>query len=990
LKYFLVAVISLSVAFSAVVWAQSPRATGTLRGQVVDPSGAVVPNAAVVVLDGGGTTHSVNSSHTGGYEIGNLPAGKYTVTANAQGFAVFVQDDVNVPAGQVTQFNISLQINVEQEKVNVEGVSPQVDVNPANNANAIILTGKDLEALPDDPDELQSDLEALAGPSAGPNGGQIYIDGFTGGQLPPKASIREIRINQNPFSAEYDKLGYGRIEIFTKPGTDKFHGQVSVLGNSSAFNTRNPFLGDAEQPPYDTVIFMGNIGGPINKKASFFFDIQHRNINEIAIVNAFLPPIVNDVGTPYSASVPDPRTRTNLSPRIDYQLTPNNTLTLRYQYYHDTQQNAGIGGFDLNAVNTPDFTSPSSGYNTASSENTLQLTDTQTIGAKAVNETRFAYERDTSEQYALSSAPSISVQGNFVGGGSSSGTESDHTDHYEVQNYTSLSLGKHFIKFGVRVRAIHDINASNAGFNGGFSFTDLQTYVNAEQGVPGAYPNQFSLGASANGIRSVVPVTMVDTGLYYQDDFKVRPTLTLSYGLRFETQTDIRDHADWAPRLGFSWGIDGRGKNPPKTVLRGGFGIFYDRFGENLILNADRYNGVNQELFTITSTPGCTTNCQSITFYPNIPAPNSLPKTSETVYQINPAVRTPYTMQTAFSLERQLTKISNLTVSYLHSRGVHQLVTVNANARLPGTPYSDGAFPFTGSGPIYQYISEAVFKQNQLIANFNVRAGARLSLFGYYALSYANSDTGASGAGGGAPTISSGTPLQSPNFPSDQYDISADYGRASFDIRHRIFGAGSISLPRNFRISPFLIFNSGMPYNVTVGQDLSGSSLLNARPAFATASTPPCTFPNPAACRFTIPSTTYTQIPINYLTGPNLFTLNLRVAKTFAFGRETSGNTGQGNGNRGGGGGGGRGGGGGFGRGPGGAMGGIFGPPTTSRRYNLTFSATARNVLNIVNPAIPIGTVTSSLFEHSNALASGPFSSGAANRKIELQLMFNF
>ena len=189
-------------------------------------------NATVAVLVSGGQTHSATTSKTGGYEIGNLPPGKYTVTANAQGFAVFVQNDVDVAAGQVAQFNIALDINVQEEKVNVqgEGENPQVDVNPANNASQIVLSGKDLDALPDDPDELQSDLEALAGPSAGPNGGQLYIDGFTAGQLPPKSSIREIRINQNPFSAEYDKLGYGRIEIFTKPGTDKFHGQFSGRG----------------------------------------------------------------------------------------------------------------------------------------------------------------------------------------------------------------------------------------------------------------------------------------------------------------------------------------------------------------------------------------------------------------------------------------------------------------------------------------------------------------------------------------------------------------------------------------------------------------------------------------------------------------------------------------------------------------------------------------------------------------------------------------
>src|ERR1700749_672012 len=116
-----------------------------------------------------------------------------------------------------------------------------LSVDPAANAGAIVIQGKDLEALSDDPDELQSDLQALAGPSAGPNGGEIYIDGFTGGTLPPKSSIREIRINQNPFSAQYDKLGYGRIEVFTKPGTDEYHGQFYLMGNDSVFNTSNPF-----------------------------------------------------------------------------------------------------------------------------------------------------------------------------------------------------------------------------------------------------------------------------------------------------------------------------------------------------------------------------------------------------------------------------------------------------------------------------------------------------------------------------------------------------------------------------------------------------------------------------------------------------------------------------------------------------------------------------------------------------------------------------
>src|SRR5208337_1619256 len=314
-------------------------------------------------------------------------------------------------------------------------------------ASAVVLSGKDLEALPDDPDELQSDLEALAGPSAGPNGGQLYIDGFTAGQLPPKSSIREIRINQNPFSAEYDKLGYGRIEIFTKPGADKFHGQFSVEGNNSGLNSRNPFLNADATQPYYSVIYMGNVGGPINKKASFFFNVQRRNIDEIAVVNTpALDANFNQIQL--SESVPNPRTRTNISPRIDYQVTPNNTLTARYQYYRDTQENAGVGGSVL----------PEAGYDTTSTEHTVQITDTQILGSKAVNETRFQYLRDNSGQTPVTTPlqnplsptvtiiPSINVLGAFTGGRSSSGAQTDHQDHYELQNYTSISQGKHFVK----------------------------------------------------------------------------------------------------------------------------------------------------------------------------------------------------------------------------------------------------------------------------------------------------------------------------------------------------------------------------------------------------------------------------------------------------------------------------------------------------------------------------------------------------------------
>ncbi len=234
------------------------------------------------------------------------------------------------------------------------------------------------------------------------------------------------------------------------------------------------------------------------------------------------------------------------------------------------------------------------------------------------------------------------------------------------------------------------------------------------------------------------------------------------------------------------------------------------------------------------------------------------------------------------------------------------------------------------------------------------------------------------------------------NFPTDQQNIHLDYGRASFATRDRVFFGGSVALPRGFRLSPFLVFNSGTPYNVTVPQDLASTLQFNVRPAFAPNPTGACVSVL-ATCHYTLPTSPYDQIPINYLTGPNLFALNLRLAKTIGFGPETKGSQASGGPSGGGGGpggGGGRGGGGGgggmvgFGRGPGGG----FGGPSSTRRYSLTFSVNARNVLNRVNPGTPIGVwqPDSPTFGKSVSLAGGPFSTGAANRKIELQALFSF
>lgn len=954
--------------------AQTPATTGSLHGQALDPSGAAVAGATVVLNAADGHSTGATTNQQGVFDLKNLAPGKYTLELIAKGFALYKNEDVEIAADQVKNLKISLAIEEQEQQVVVSSDAPTVDVNPTNNASSITVSGKELDALPDDPDELQTDLEALAGPSAGPNGGQFYIDGFTGGQLPPKSSIREIRINQNPFSSEYDKVGYGRIEIFTKPGTDKWHGQVSINASDSALNSKNPFFnsssaGGAEFPPYYTTQYSANLGGSLSKKASVFITMDIRDINDVEVVNAQTVDPTTFAIIPFSAAVANPRKRYNVSPRLDYQLTKTNTLSMRYQYFRNNEINDGITAFSL----------PSQAYNSLSTEQTLQVGDTQVFGTNVINETRFQYLRDVSSQIAQSNAPSVIVGGAFSGGGNSLGNIEDTTNHYELQNYTSIQLKKNVLKFGARLRGLTDVNSATSGFNGAFVFPSIQAYqATLEGSQQGAV--QYSITGNANPDLNLTRFTVgqVDVGLFIQDDWRVKPNITFSYGLRFEAQNEIHDHDDWAPRLGLAWGI-GRGKNPPKTVLRAGFGIFYDRFNEMYALQAERLGGGADALtqFVVTTPPF---------FNPTTPIPiSTLPPTLTlpTIYQLQHNLRAPSTTQTAVSVEHQLTKIANVSVSYLNSRGADQLFSNNVNTPFLGQ--YDPAEPLLNRplgpiGNVYEYESEGIFRQNQLFVQSTVRAGAKLLVTAYYTLNYAKSDTAGANS-----------------FASNPFNVLADYGRAAFDIRNRFFMLASVALPYGFRISPFLIASSGIPYNITLNQDLLGSSQFNQRPTFATSSTPAqnaVTVPGfPAFDTLPPPGE---EIPVNSLTSAGRFTLNVRLSKTFGFGKvaDRPGSVG------GGGGGGGRGGG----RGPGGPFGGggggFGGLEGTNKRYTLTFSINARNLFNNVNALVPTAVLNpptatspasaSAFFAVPNALAGQPYSTSSANRQIYLQASFGF
>jgi hypothetical protein len=1009
----------VSVIFCSYSAFAQQQSLGTLRGQVTDEFGGLIIGATVTVADASGVQRTAKTDEEGRYAITGLPPGRYTVRVAAEGFAAFENTEVEVAAGRTEPLNVTLSVAIEQVEVTV-APEPEISTEPENNASAVVLRGADLDTLPDDPDDLAEALQALAGPSSGQEGGEFFVDGFSGGRLPPKESIREIRINRNPFSAEYDRIGFGRVEIFTKPGTDKLRGQSFFNFSDESLNSRNPFA--PTRASFQSRRYGGNLSGPlVAKRASFFLDFQRSETDDNDVINAI---ILNSAfaPAPFSQTVLTPARRTTFSPRLDYQLNKNNTLVARYSYEHSTATNSGVGDFSL----------LSRAFNTESTEQTLQMTETAIINQSVINETRFQYVRERTSQTGDNSQPTIRVSEAFTGGGSQVGQSFNNQDRFELSNYTSWVHGRHSFKAGARLRSVsvRDISEQNFGgtytFAGGsaplldansnvvlgadglpvqISITSIERYrrtlflrqpafglTPAQIRVRGGGPTQFSIA----GGNPQVDVSQVDFSPFFQDDWRVRPDFTLSLGLRYETQTNISSNLNFAPRVAFAWSPRSAGRQgQQQTVIRGGFGLFYQRFAENLTMQADRFNGVNQQQFVITT--GTLGGPAILDLFPAVPTADQLTafQIPQTRRQVAGDLQAPYTMQAAISIERQLPYRTTLSVNFISARTLHVLRSRNINAPLPGTfivgvPGS-GIRPLGNAGNVFLYESSGRFNQNQLIVSANNRFTRKLTFFATYTWNRARSDTDGVGS-----------------FPANQYDLSTEYGRSGQDIRHRFFLGGSINaLPWGIRLSPLITANSGRPFNITTGRDTNGDTLFTERPAFATDLTKPGVVQTRFGAFDPNPVPGQGLIPRNFGTGPSFFTVNLRMSKTFGFGEVPAsaaaagaGGGGQGGRGGGGGGGGGRRGGGGGGRGGGGfggtEGGGTFGDATeTPKRYSLTVSINVQNLLNHTNEGTPTGNLSSPFFGQSNSTSGGfGFGGGgnqaAGNRRIEALLRFSF
>ncbi len=903
---------------------------GVVAGNITDPAGALVPSAQVALSSGRQQPQTVTSDPQGAFHFLKVAPGRYTLTVQARGFGT-EQRSIGVQSGQTLRLTISLKIEVQREQVAVTG--DILDSSPDQNLGAIVIKGSDLEALSPDPQQLQLQIQAMAG---GDSGAKLFVDGFTASRLPPRSSIQEIRVNENPFSAQFDTTGSGRVEILTKPGTDALHGSLTLLGDDSALNSRNPYV--QEQPPYGSFYSEGDISGPVSKTSSWFLTGDQQTVGAQSFIHA----ITSTTGPAYTATISSPQTSVDAGPRVDFQLGKIQTISFRYQFGHQTQDNLLQNQLSL----------ASQAINTRHTDQTFQFSDTQVYSSRVINETRFQFMRTNDSSVSIDGVPTVLVQGAFTGGGNNLGQLHDGQNHYELQNYTSVLLGSNLLRIGARFRYGQDGNSSSAGFNGQFIFPSIDAYEITQQGLADHLtPAQIrAMGGGASQFSIIqgkpeVGVDLADLGVYIEDEWKMTPNMTLTPGLRFETQSDIPDHVDFGPRVSYAWAIGASGDRPAKAVLRAGIGIFYDRFPIDLVLNARRQNGVLQQQYVVNFPD----------FYPNVPPIGMLgPATLPTIYRVSPLLHSPITVQQSVGLDKEFFKHLTLSVDYTYYRGVDQLLTRNINAPLPGT--YNPADPTSGVRPlgtlqnIYEYDSLGASKRNRIFTNFHLRFNPVL-LYGYYIFGYSHSNTGGPSS-----------------FPSNQYNLHVDYGRAAEDIRNRFYLGGLVTLPLKLQLNPFLVTQSNAPFNITVGQDLNGDSQFNDRPAFATDLSRPSVYHTKWGTFDADPLPGQKIIPINYGTGPDLVMLNLGLTRNFAFGPALAEQPAP-----------------------------TAVPPgqkasrtAIARRYTMNLGIQAQNIFNNVNGGTPVGVLGSPLFGESTNLSTTQFSSSQANRILYLRLRLDF
>ena len=780
--------------------AQNQAGGFAVTGIVIDQRRAPVAEATVTLRQEPELpVEMVKTDVAGRFHFEGVPDGSYTVEVEHEGFAQSLtplQTSGKAP-GTLT---IKLSVSSVVTKLTVVGDEPaQVSTDMSENLDTASVDQNLLEKVPVfDQDYVTAMSAFLDAGAIGTSGVQTIVNGVEVSSVTVSASaVQEVRINQNPYSAEYARPGRGGLEIITKEAGADYHGTFNFIFRDSALNARDTFA--LVRAPEQRRIFEVAISGPIGHSKSWSFMLSgHRQEEDLqSIVFA------QGLSGPIQDSVPSPKRDTLLTLHIGHEFSENHAAYWQYTEWDYPSWNQGVGGFVL----------PEAATNSNQWEREWVFNDRLTISPHLIFQFQALVGWELHATTSVNSAQKIVVQDAFTSGGAQTDV-SGIEHHIQLSAVASWTHEKHFLKFGISVPDLsRRDNTNHSNFGSTYYFTSLTDY---QASHPYAFRQQQGIGS----------VSFWDDQLagFVQDEYRFRPNLSFSWGLRYNWQNHLIDNTQFAPRFAFAYSP---GKKR-KTVIRGGAGVFYDRTGPNPTSDLLLYNGLDLRNVLILN--------------PSFPDPfsggGSLGALPTDVVQFDPSIREPYSIQYSLGVERQLAKRTTLAVTYNGSRGIDLLRSRDTNAPLP-PDYT--VIPNPGIGILRNIESSGRQAGNALEITLRGQLTRYITGLVQYTLGRTDNNTGGVAW-----------------YPANQYDLSGEWSRADFDQRHRLNVLESFSPGKQLTFGVGAQLASGKPYTLISGQDQFNTGILNARPA---------------------------GVPRNSLEGPAYADLDLRLSRDFFLSR---------------------------------------------------------------------------------------------------------
>jgi hypothetical protein len=943
------------ILLTAAAVSQAPERSG-IRIALIDQIGNIIVDAEVRLVSADGCEKKAFTNNDGVVEFRGLRPGQYRFTAQTGGFKPYRSELIELKAAEFRRLDVAMQL---------ADIETTIDVNKDDEATlegtgvTRQLTEEQLEQLPDDPDELRRILQRIAGQD--PTGEQmgITVNGVPGGQLPPKQDIKLIRVNRNVFSAQYEGTSGGGIEIFTNSAVKKPSGWISYNVSDSIWGAADPFV--AERVPYHIDSVYGGFRMPLGKKASLSISGSSFRNKTSSVVNAtvldgsFRPVSLRD-----SFATPTRSERMAIS--IDADPNKRHKLFFSYTFFNFRAENSGVGGFNL-VERGNHFTRP---------DHSFAFTETFIPNPEVVNTTRVSAQYSSTRTLGSITTPALNVQDAFFGGGSQTDSLAKN-GRIEFYNDTTKKVGRWNIGFGVMFRALTLSDESRSNFGGTYTFTggiapvlddnhepvfdedgnivtaqitSLESYrrtllfrslgYSAEQiRELGGGADQFSIA----GGRPYISVRQFDLAAYGQANYSLTDTIGLSFGVRYENQTNIGDAFNLAPRFGIAWVPKTKDKQKPITTLPRitvGLGLFYSRFPLSNTLNVRQASETERAYYFITDP-------DILDLFPAVPDIATLEQfqTPRSLRHISGDLQTPVQAIFNASATKKIWLGLSITGSYTHVEALRQTVTRNVNAPLAGTFPNAPVYPFGINRNIQEYQSRARNRIDRINVSAQFPEWKMWKGTMYLGVNYSFQ-------------WSRGNVVSGSGTPFDPYDFSQEWGPNIRDGFHAIYGWMSIPLPKKFYFNTNWEFDSGVRFNIYTGRDTNGDGFYLERPSFASDPSKPGVVTTPYGLLDPNPGPNDLLVPRNLGRGPITSEFDAGLSRSFGFNKDKN-------------------------------------DKAHKPRQYLSFRINANNVFNFNNKAAPVGNMTSPYFLQS--ISGQTYGGGPGNseqRRLTFGTSFSF